>query len=58
MTEHYTKNTEAVTAWCNKCNRPTMHQVSAGRRGHCLEHETPIKAKPAEPQRSGDLFER
>jgi hypothetical protein len=38
MTEHYTRNTESVTAWCNQCARDTQHAVSDGRRGRCLEH--------------------
>src|SRR5579863_9454759 len=37
MTEHYTKRTEEVTAWCKSCNRVTPHRVSAGRQAECLE---------------------
>jgi hypothetical protein len=48
MTEHYTRNTESVTAWCNKCQRETRHIVSSGRRGHCLEHERSGKSKRQE----------
>lgn len=62
MTEHYTKNTESVTHWCNRCGRPTDHKVSAGRLGRCMEHESKVpRAKipklklPAEPQQ-GELF--
>lgn len=40
MTEHYTSNTESVTAYCNTCNRPTQHKVSGNRRGRCMEHES------------------
>lgn len=40
MSEHYTRNTESVTLWCNACNRPTQHQVSGGRVERCMEHET------------------
>lgn len=69
MGEHYTRNTENVTAWCNKCGRQTQHRVDAGRKGPCLDcieqaekkrHETPVrekKSKPPAPQ-SGDLFGR
>jgi len=39
--EHYTKNTEACTAFCKKCGRDTQHRVDGGRRGPCLEHEAP-----------------
>jgi hypothetical protein len=45
MTEHYTANTEAVSKWCNKCDRYTQHTVSAGRVGRCLEHDAPKYSK-------------
>lgn len=38
MTEHYTRNTESTTRFCNHCNRRTQHTVSDGRVGRCLEH--------------------
>jgi hypothetical protein len=38
MTEHYTRNTESVTKWCNRCGKRTQHQVSDGRVGRCMEH--------------------
>jgi hypothetical protein len=41
--EHYTRNTESVTAWCNHCGRPTQHAVSDGKRGRCTEHEVASK---------------
>jgi len=47
MTEHYTRNTESVSAWCNKCNRVTQYAVSDGRRGRCLEHAAPKETKKA-----------
>lgn len=62
MAEHYTRNTESATAWCSKCNRMTEHRVDGGRRGPCLEHLTPVRAKipkfdpPEEKQK--DLFEK
>ena len=42
MTQHYTKNTTAVMAYCNTCNRKTRHRVSDGRQGTCLEHEAKL----------------
>lgn len=39
--EHYTRNTESVTRWCNHCGRNTQHSVSAGRVGRCMEHDAP-----------------
>ncbi len=41
MPEHYTTRTESVTAWCNKCQRHTVHQVSGHRIGSCTEHQAP-----------------
>lgn len=37
MKEHYTKNTVEVRAWCQKCDRRTMHKVDHGRLGVCLD---------------------
>lgn len=45
MTEHYTRNTESVTKWCNRCDRLTQHQVHDARVGRCLEHESPHETK-------------
>ena len=56
MPEHYTKNTESATAWCNKCNRFTEHRVDNCRRGPCMEHETPIKPKEPEQAKQESLF--
>lgn len=36
MTEHYTRNTVSVSAWCPKCQKQTMHRVDAGHLGPCL----------------------
>lgn len=38
MTEHYTRNTESILKWCNRCDRLTVHAVSDGRVGRCTEH--------------------
>lgn len=64
MTEHNTRNTETVTAWCNQCSRNTDHSVSNGRRGRCIEHNSPTFTKKQLTRRaqlerrdnSGDLF--
>jgi len=44
MAEHYTRNTETATAWCQKCGRNTEHRVDGGRRGPCIDpkHPAPI----------------
>jgi ribosomal protein L44E len=39
VTEHYTRNTESILKWCNKCARLTVHKVSGGRVGRCSEHQ-------------------
>lgn len=57
MGEHYTRNTETVTAWCDKCRRVTEHRVDGGRRGPCLEHQAAVKPKKPAPAKSGDLFD-
>ena len=38
MTQHYTRNTKQVSAWCPTCRRTTMHRVDDRRLGSCLEH--------------------
>ena len=55
MPEHYTKHTEAVTRWCPHCNRDTLHRVSAGRIGHCLEHDAPTLTKKQAKRRREQL---
>lgn len=35
--EHYTRNTEEATCWCNPCNAMTQHRIDDGRRGPCLD---------------------
>jgi hypothetical protein len=39
MSEHYTKNTEEVTAYCRRCQRNTQHRVFGGRLGPCIDPE-------------------
>lgn len=41
MGEHYTRSTEAATAWCTRCNRNTEHRVDGGRKGPCLDPNHP-----------------
>jgi len=50
VSEHYTRNTESVTRWCNRCGRPTQHLVSAGRVGRCENDHHP--ATPGKPPRA------
>jgi len=51
MTQHETKNTIGTLAWCNTCNRRTLHSVSGKRLGHCQEHEAPHLSKRQEKAR-------
>ena len=57
MPEHYTRNTVEATCWCNKCGKMTQHRIDDGRRGPCLEHETPVKPKPESKRKEPGLFD-
>lgn len=57
MPEHYTRNTESALAWCNKCQRSTMHRVDGVKLGPCLEHEAAVKPPKKKKPESGDLFQ-
>jgi hypothetical protein len=54
MSEHYTRLTQSVTAWCKKCANLTMHRVDDRRKGPCLvciaklESEHALKSKRVE----------
>lgn len=37
MSEHYTKNTLEVTAYCKRCGKNTQHRVDGGRKGPCMD---------------------
>lgn len=66
MTQHYSRATVSVQAFCRKCQRRTMHRVdhvgsnAGGKKGPCLEcikkleslHSVP---KP-EPEKQEELF--
>jgi hypothetical protein len=43
--EHYTKNTESVTAYCKRCQQFTQHRVDSGRLGPCQNPHPPTKAQ-------------
>lgn len=36
MSEHYSKQTVSVSAFCAKCNKHTEHRVDKGRLGPCV----------------------
>jgi len=63
MAEHYTRNTIEATAWCNRCNRVTLHRVDGVKKGPCIDPQhpqPPVRAQipQFDPQpQSGDLFE-
>jgi hypothetical protein len=58
MPEHFTKATTEAKFWCAKCYKPTMHRVSDGRRGACLECLKRLEAIPKKepPASQGSLF--
>lgn len=45
MNEHFTESTEYTMGWCNTCKRETRWTVSAGRLGHCTQHEAQYETK-------------
>lgn len=48
MGQHYTKNTVAVSHWCNNCSMMTMWRVLSGKLAFCIPcHEKPSVMKPA-----------
>jgi ribosomal protein L44E len=57
MTQHYTKNTEQVSAYCPTCNGVTMHLVSDGRRGRCVNEHHKDKLTKNLKHDQGSLFE-
>ena len=56
MSEHYTQSTDEVLIYCSKCGRLTVHKVSAGRLGHCMECVRAPKVKRPRPEQF-KLFE-
>ena len=37
MTEHYSRSTVSVSAWCHRCGKPTEHAMKDTRLGACLQ---------------------
>jgi ribosomal protein L44E len=64
MSQHYTRSTSAVLAYCPTCNRKTMHRVDDRRMGPCLEHRADGRSKKKiredekreEEMKQGNLF--
>jgi hypothetical protein len=54
MSQHYTRDTVAVSAWCKKCGKETMHTVHNKILGPCqvclkkLNETKKPKAKPVQ----------
>jgi hypothetical protein len=58
MTQHYTRDTVSVAAWCKACGGMTMHTVSDRRLGYCIPcYEKPLPATPAPPPPEPGLFD-
>lgn len=41
MSEHHTRNTLEVTAWCPQCQQFTQHRCDNGRQGPCIDRKHP-----------------
>jgi hypothetical protein len=56
MPHHFTKNIVEASAWCNACNKMTMHAVWGGRLDRCKNNHphVAVKVKPVDLQ--GSLF--
>jgi ribosomal protein L44E len=50
MTEHYSKQTVSVSAYCSKCKRHTQHRVDDHRKGPCLECVAKLDVAHAEKE--------
>jgi hypothetical protein len=63
MSEHYTRSTVTASAWCRKCQKPTMHRIDDRRVGPCLDciarrerESAELKMERAEYARQRELF--
>ena len=63
MTEHYSKQTVSVSAFCLKHNKYTEHRVDGGRKGPCVRCMEELQVEHAyneqeqrQEQRQGVLF--
>jgi len=63
MTEHYSKQTVSVSAFCKKCQKHTEHRVDTGRLSACTRCEERLQIEHAyreqerrQAQRQGVLF--
>jgi hypothetical protein len=54
MPHHFTKNIVEASAWCNTCNKMTMHAVWDGRLDRCKNNHphAATKMKPVNLQES------
>lgn len=43
MSEHYSKQTVSVSAFCKKCNKYTIHRVDDGRKSACTDCEAKLQ---------------
>jgi ribosomal protein L44E len=48
MTQHYTRNTVWIMAYCGKCAKSTPHRVDGVRKGPCLDCIQKLEAQHAE----------
>jgi hypothetical protein len=51
MSQHYTRSTVEVSAYCNKCSKMTPHTVSDRRLGYCIPcYDKPLPVQPDLPR--------
>lgn len=59
MTQHYTRNTVEVSAWCKRCRKDTMHRVDGVKLGACqvcLKKLNETKPEPKPEPEQLDMF--
>jgi hypothetical protein len=56
MPHHYTKNIVEASAWCNTCNKMTMHAVFDGRLDRCKNEHPHVIHPPKYDDKQEELF--
>jgi hypothetical protein len=59
MSQHFTKSTIEVSAYCRPCGKFTAHTVSDGRLGYCIpcyEKPDPPKVVAPDPSKQIEMF--
>lgn len=57
VAEHHTKNTVAVSNYCKKCGKFTMHRVASGLVGPCQQClDKPLEKQREPPAKQEEMF--